>query len=445
MHKSFIIRGETIAFRDDPFVVSPGEAVAHHADGAVVVENGRISAVGPAQDVLARHAGLEVHDYAGCFVAAGFVDCHAHYPQLGIIGSYGEQLIEWLRKYTFPAEARFADSRIARAGADIYLDLCLKNGITTASVYCTSHQQSVDALFEAATVRGMRMAGGKVMMDRNAPDAVLDTAESSYRQSRELIERWHGKGRLVYVISPRFAPTSTPAQLEAAAALWREFPTALMQTHVAENLKEIAWVRSLYPDDQDYLGVYERFGLVGKGANFGHAIHLSDREIGVLRETGSGVSHCPTSNMFIGSGLFDMKRLRDCAAPIPVGIATDIGGGSSLSMFATMKASYEIGQLRGYSLHPLKAFYLATLGSAAVMRLDDKVGNLAPGFEADIMIIDKASNEVVAHRMRAVEDLSEALFAQIILADDRAIKATYVAGRKLHERAAMPAEEKIRT
>ena len=436
MPPAIIIRGETLSFRDDPFAVSPESAIEHHADGAVVVAEGRIREIGPAAAIIARHEGVDVHDHSGCFITAGFVDCHTHYPQLEIIGSYGEQLIEWLQKYTFPAEAKFADAAYARARADQYLDLCLKNGTTTASVYCTSHPSSVDMFFEAAASRGMRMAAGKVMMDRNAPASVCDTAETSFRQSHELLSRWHGKDRLVYVISPRFAPTSTPAQLEAAAALWLEFPTALMQTHMSENLKEIAWVKSLYPDDKDYLGVYERFGLVGPGANFGHAIHLSEREIAVLRETGSGLSHCPTSNMFIGSGLFDMRGLRDCSTPIPVGMATDIGGGSSLSMFVTMKASYEISQLRGYSLHPLKAFYLATLGSAKVMGMGDKVGNLAAGYEADIIVIDKASNDVVAQRMRSAGSVSDALFAQIILADDRAIRATYVAGKKLYERAA---------
>jgi guanine deaminase len=384
--------------------------------------------------VLARHPGIPVESYPGDLVMAGFVDSHVHYPQLEIIGSYGEQLLEWLNKYTFPTECKFVDAAYARAGADTFLDTCLANGITTSSVYCTTSPVSVDAFFEAAEARGMRMAAGKVMMDRNAPEALRDTAETGYRESKALLERWHDKGRLTYVVTPRFAPTSTPAQLEVAGQLWREHPTALMQTHISESVYEIEWVKDLFPDAPDYLGVYERYGLIGKGANFGHAIHLTEREVSRLTETGSAISHCPTSNTFIGSGLFDMQALRDCYDPICVGLATDIGGGSSMSMFQTMKASYEICQLQGYSLHPAKALYLATLGSARTLRLDTKVGNLAAGYEADIVVVDMRSSPLIDYRMRFVEDLWEALFVQIILADARAVKATYIAGTPRYRR-----------
>jgi guanine deaminase len=278
------------------------------------------------------------------------------------------------------------------------------------------------------------MAAGKVMMDRNAPDGLLDTAETSYDESKALIERWHGVGRLSYVVTPRFAVTSSPAQLEAAGALWREHPTTLVQTHLSENTGEIAWVGELHPGPLDYLGIYEKYGLLGSGANFGHAIHLTDREICRLRETGAGLSHCPTSNLFIGSGLFDMRGAREHARPIAVGLATDVGGGSSFSMFETMKAAYEISQLRGYSLHPAKAFYLATAGSAEVMRLGNRVGNLAAGFDADIVILDLESRPLIAQRMQRASDLWETLFIQMILADDRAVHATFVGGRKAYER-----------
>ena len=272
------------------------------------------------------------------------------------------------------------------------------------------------------------------MMDRHGPEALLDTAQSGYDQSRELIKRWHGYERLVYAITPRFAPTSSPAQLEAAGALWRAYPTCLMQTHMSESPFEIDWMKELFADAPDYLAVYERYGLIGKGANFGHCIHLTAREIARLQETGSAISHCPTSNTFIGSGLFDMKTLRDCARPITVGMATDIGGGTSLSMFDTMKASYEICQMRGYSLHPAKAYYLASMGSAATLRMDRQVGNLALGFEADLIVIDMKSTPLIGARMSHVDDLWQALFIQMILADDRAIRATYIAGRLAHER-----------
>lgn len=430
----FGIRGQTLSFRDDPFRVGPDLAVIHHEDGVAVISGGHIVEVGPAREVLTRYPSLEVESYPGQLIMAGFVDCHVHYPQLGIIGSYGEQLLEWLNKYTFPAESKFGDAAHAKAGAEAFLDTCLANGITSASVYCTTHPVSVDAFFTASEARGMRMAAGKVMMDRNAPSGLCDTAESGYLESKALLERWHGKGRSTYVVTPRFAPTSTAAQLEAAGTLWREHPTALMQTHISESVYEIEWVRELYPDAKDYLGVYETFGLVGPGANFGHAIHLTEREIAVLIERGAGISHCPTSNTFIGSGLFDMQGLRDCAHPVHVGLATDIGGGSSMSIFQTMKTSYEICQLQGYSLHPAKAFYLATMGSARVLRMDDKIGNLAAGFEADVIVIDLKSKPLIEYRMRSVEDLWEALFVQMILADDRAISATYIAGEERYRR-----------
>jgi guanine deaminase len=432
--KTFALRGQTLSFRDDPFRAAPDTAVAHNEDGAVVVSGGKIAAVGPAKETLARYPGVEVTAYPGHLIMAGFIDSHVHYPQLGIIASYGEQLLEWLNRYTFPTECKFADETFARATAEAFLEANLANGVTTASVYCTTHPQSVDAFFEAATARNMRMAAGKVMMDRNAPEQLCDTPERGYRESKELIERWHGKGRLTYVVTPRFAPTSTPAQLEAAGTLWQEYRTTLMQTHISESVYEIEWVKELYPDAPDYLGVYEKYGLIGPGSNFGHAIHLTEREIMRLTETGSGVSHCPTSNTFIGSGLFDMQSLRDCHNPITVGLATDIGGGSSMSMFATMKACYEICQLQGYSLHPAKAFYLATLGSANVLRMGDKVGNLAPGFEADMIVLDLKSKPLIEHRMRTVRDLWETLFVQMILADERAVIATYVAGERLHHR-----------
>ncbi len=399
---------------------------ASTSDGAIVVENGTILETGPAAGLLAKYPGLTVNDYPQDLIMAGFVDCHVHYPQCEVIASYGEQLLEWLNRYTFPAEEKFADPDYASAMAGHFLDEALRNGTTTASVYCTVHPQSADAFFACAGARGLRMAAGKVMMDRNAPEALKDTAQSGYDQSKALIGRWHGRDRLTYVISPRFAPTSTPAQLEAAGALWCEHPGTLMQTHMGENPHEIAWVRSLYPEAPDYFGVYERYGLTGRGANFGHAIHLTPREREAFRASGSGISHCPTSNLFLGSGLFDMKGLREGVDTVPVGLGTDVGGGTSLSMFATMKASYEICRLAGYSLHPAKAYYLATMGSARVMRLDGRIGNIEAGHEADFIVIDLNSTPAIEKRMDYAADLWETLFVQMIMADDRAIRATYV-------------------
>ena len=423
----FAIRGETFAFTSDPFAGPPEAAYTYDSDGAVVIEAGRISDVGNAAAVLARHPGIRVDAYPGQLIMAGFVDCHIHYPQTRVIASYGKQLIDWLNTYTFPAELAFADPAHAAAIAEVFFDEVLRNGTTTVSSYCTVHPQSADAFFTAASRRNLRVAGGKVLMDRNAPPGLTDTPQSGYDDSKALIARWHGKGRNVYAVSPRFAPTSTPGQLEAAGAVWREHPGTLMQTHLSENRDEIAWAGELFPDAPDYFGVYERFGLTGPGANFGHAIHLSERERAALLASGAGISHCPTSNIFIGSGLFDLTAM----GGLPVGLATDVGGGSSFSMLATMKAAYEIAQLRGVSLHPVQAFYLASLGSARVLRMDHQVGNLAAGFEADVIVLDPRAKPVLAERVGQARGIEDVLFALMILGDDRVMTAVYIAGKRL--------------
>ncbi len=427
---AFAIRGQTLAFRASPFETDPEDAVDFHSDGAVIIRDGKIAEVGDAAATLAQHPDIRVDVYPGHLVMAGFVDCHVHYPQTGIIASYGAQLLDWLEKYTFPEESRFSDPEYAAATAQIFLEETLRNGVTTSSVYCTSHPESVDALFSAALKGNLRIAAGKCMMDRNCPEKLRDTPQRGYDETKKLIEKWHGKGRITYAISPRFAITSTPEQLEAAGAVWKEHPSCLMQTHLSENKKEVEWIKELFPAEADYLAVYERYNLIGPGSNFGHAIYLSAREIAAIKESGSGISHCPTSNTFIGSGLFDLKKLREGRNKAPVGLGTDVGGGSSFSMFATMKAAYEIAQLRGYSLHPIKAFWLATMGSAAVLRLTGEAGNLAPGYDADVIVIDLKSRPVIEQRMRHANSLWEALFVQIILADDRAVREVYVGGAK---------------
>lgn len=434
MTDSFVLTGQTLSFVDDPFEAGPEASVSHFAQGAVRVEDGLIAAVGERADILAQSPGLDVIDHGDDLIMAGFIDCHAHYAQTSIIASYGEQLLDWLKKYTFPTEAEFSDEARARVAADIFLDQCACNGTTTSAVYATVHPQSVEAYFDAAAERGVRAVCGKVLMDRNAPDELLDTAEQGYADSKALAEKYHGKGRNTYAISPRFAPTSSPAQLEAAGALWREYPDALMQTHLTENKDEIAWVAELFPDAPDYFGVYESYGLAGPGAVFGHAVHLAEREVAAIVESGSAIAHCPTSNAFIGSGLFDLSGLRQGGNPAVVGLATDVAGGSSFSMFATMRGAYEIAQLRGYSLHPAKAFFLATVGSAKALRLDDKIGNLEAGLEADLVVVDLKSTPLIAQRMAGADDLWQALFAQMILADDRAVTTTYSGGRLIHAR-----------
>ena len=434
MSGPFALRGQTLAFKADPFAALPETALDFDSDGAVIVANGKIVEMGTAAEVLRRHPGVKVEHYPGHIIMAGFIDAHIHYPQTGIIASYGKQLMEWLAAYTFPEELRFADPAYAATIAETFLDEILRNGTTTASVYCTSHPQSVDAIFTAAAKRGLRLAAGKSMMDRNAPEGLLDTAQRAYEESEALIRRWHGRDRLSYVVTPRFSVTSTDAQMEAMGALWRAHPMTLMQTHISENLAEIDAVKQLFPTARDYLDTYERVGLIGPGSNFGHAIHMEPREIERLRETGSGISHCPTSNLFIGSGLFDLAGMRQCDRPIAVGLGTDVGGGSSFSMLATMRAAYEIAQLRGNSLHPARAFWLATRGSAEVLLMSEHVGNLAAGFDADIVVLDPGATPVIAQRTARAASISDILFVLMIMGDDRAVTATYAAGRLVHRR-----------
>jgi guanine deaminase len=430
-----LLIGQTLSFDGDPFVSGPG-AARHNARGGVLIEGGRIQAVGDASALRAAHPGADVHDYGQALISAGFVDAHIHYPQTAIIASWGKRLIDWLNGYTFPEETRFSDPDHARTAAETCLDLMLSHGTTTVCSYATIHPESVDAIFAAAQARGMRVLAGKTCMDRNAPEGLRDTAQSAHDDSAALIARWHGVDRLSYVITPRFAPTSTPAQLEALGALWVANPSLLMQTHLSEQHEEIAWVRELFPEARDYLDVYERFGLLSPGAVFGHAIHLTDRERARLAEVGAALIHCPTSNAFIGSGLFDLAGLK--AGGQRVGLATDIGGGSSFSMLRTMAAAYEIAQLRGTAIHPAALWWLATAGSAASLGLSDRIGNLAPGMEADLVVIDLASTPAIAQRAARARDLWEAVFPTIMMGDDRAIREVWVNGRPVGGLGARP-------
>lgn len=421
-----IISGRILTFDDAP-LSSPEAQAARLTHGCVLVEDGLIAAVGDRASIALAAPDARIEDRGEDIIAPGFVDCHNHYPQTRIIASWGKRLIDWLNGYTFPEEMRFGDPAYAGAVAADYLDLLIANGITSASAYCTIHPESADALFTAAERRGMRMTAGKVMMDRNAPDRLRDDPRSAYDLSKALIERWAGRGRLTYAVSPRFAPTSTPEQLEAAGALWAEHPDLPMQTHLSEQPEEIAWMKELFPHDEDYLAVYERYGLCGPGAIMGHAIHLTNRERASLQATGAGVAHCPTSNSFIGSGLCDVAGL--ARADVSIGLATDVGGGSSFSMLTTMKAAYEIGQLRGQSLSPAFLWRLATEGSARVMRQDRFIGRIAPGMEADLIALDTKATPVLAQRTARAQSASDLLFALMILGDDRAVAECWIGGK----------------
>ena len=420
-----LLIGQLVRFDADPFVEGPA-AARHDARGAVLIRDGKIADIGQADDLRARHTGAELVDHGQRLILPGFIDAHAHYPQTGIIASWGKRLIDWLNSYTFPEEMRFGDPAYAAEVARRYFDLTLANGTTTVASYCTIHPESVDAYFEQARARGLRALAGKTCMDRNAPDGLRDSAQAAYDDSKALLEKWHGVDRLSYIITPRFSPTSTPRQLSALGALWAEHPDCLMQTHLSEQTDEIAWVKGLFPEARDYLDTYEAHGLLGAGGLYGHAIHLEPRELDRLREVGAALVHCPTSNTFIGSGLFDMGL---AGGAIRVGLATDTGGGSSFSMLRTMAAAYEIGQLRGRALHPAQLIWLATEGSARALRIADKVGRIALGMEADLVVLDLASTPAIEQRARRADTIWEALFPTIMMGDDRAIAEVRIAGR----------------
>ncbi len=439
MSEDHLLTGQLLHFDASPFEAPPEQAARHESRGAILLREGRIAAIGAPDELRAAHPDAQLHDYGDRLISAGFVDAHAHYPQTGIIASWGKQLIDWLNTYTFPEEMRFHDPDHARRIAALYLDLLLANGTTSVASFCTIHPVSVDAFFEAAHARRMRVVAGKTCMDRNAPEGLRDTARSAHDESLRLLEKWHGKGRASYAITPRFSPTSSPEQLEALGALWAAHPDCLMQTHLSEQIPEIEWVKRLFPDARDYLDTYERFGLLGPNGLYGHAIHLEPRERARLKEAGAALIHCPTSNTFIGSGLFDMAGL--IAEGQRIGLATDTGGGSSFSMLRTMAAAYEIGQLRGSALHPAQLWWLATAGSAAALHMGDRIGNLAPGMEADLVVIDLASTPAIAQRASRAESFWEALFPTIMMGDDRAVCSVWIMGREMTAGAVLPAPE----
>mgnify|MGYP000863032725 FL=1 len=420
-----LIRGRTLSFHADP--AETENAFSYHADGAIVTNDGRIKAIG---DYAALRApGLPEIDHRPNLILPGFIDPHLHFPQVQVIASWGAQLLDWLNTYTFPAEAKFADPAHAATMADAFLKLLLAHGTTSAVAFCSVHPQSAEALFAAAEARNMAMIAGKVMMDRNAPASVLDTPQQGYDDSKRLIGKWHGRGRQRYAITPRFAITSTPEQLAMTGQLVREHPDCHIQTHLSENHDEIAYTLSLYPQARDYLDIYESFGFLSDKLLLGHSIHLHPREIARMAETGSRAIFCPTSNLFLGSGLFDEAGLR--AAGITSGIATDIGGGSSYSMLQTLNEGYKILQLRGQKLHPLAAFHWITRGNALALGMADQIGTLAPGSMADLVVLDSRATPAMALRMQTAETLPEELFVLQILGDDRAIAQTYVAGKPM--------------
>jgi guanine deaminase len=424
-----ILRGRLLWFVNDPLTAGDAASYRYIADGALLVAGGRIAAVGDATAVLAQAPeGTPVHDQRPYLILPGFIDPHIHFPQTHVIASYGAQLLDWLNRYTFVEEQKYGDPGYAARQAAFFCDELLRNGTTTAVAYCSVHSESAEALFAEAARRNLRIAAGKVMMDRNAPEALRDTAESGYRESKALIARWHGNGRARYVITPRFAITSTEAQLEAAGALMSEHPDCLAQTHMSENLREIGTVKALFPGSPDYSSVYQRFGLLNERMLLGHCIHLSEAEWARLAEHRNVAVHCPTSNLFIGSGLFDFAAALREDRPVRLALATDVGGGTSYSMLRTAAEAYKVAQLRGFNLSPFAALHLMTRGNAMAIGMDGVIGSFVAGAECDAVVLDSAATPALAHRQETARDLAEELFALLTLGDERCVRATYIMG-----------------
>lgn len=423
------IRGAMLTFTQDPFLHPMDDCLVYESDAIIVMENGIITAVDAAENLLPTLNDITIQHYKDSIITAGFIDTHVHYPQTEIIASYGEQLIDWLNHYTFVAEQGFQDKDHAKEVAEIFLKEQHRNGVTSSTIFCTTFPQSVDAIFEEAEKYNMRIMAGKVCMDRNAPIGLLDTPQQAYDDSKRLIEKWHNNGRAEYVITPRFLPTSTHEQLEMLGALAKEFPDTLIQSHVSENLGEIEWVKTLFPDAIDYTDAYDHYGLLRDRAIYGHGIHLSEREFSILSERDTAIAHCPTSNFFLGSGAFNVHNAKANHRPIKVGLGTDLGAGTSFSILQTLNEAYKAAQMNGAPYSSLHGFYLATRGSACALSLDNKIGSIAVGMEADITVLNLKPTPIIEYRMQYADNLEETLFILMTLGDDRAIAATYIAGQ----------------
>lgn len=426
-------RAAFLDFTGDPFFQPIDECVRYISDGLLIVENGSIQAFGSYEMLQRQYADLNITAYPDKLIMPGFIDTHIHFPQTEMIAAYGEQLLEWLNQYTFPVEGKFQNKAYAQQIAAIFLDELLKNGTTTALVFAAVYPESVEAFFEEAERRNLCMIAGKVLMDRNAPDFLLDTPETAYEESKHLIQKWHKRGRLRYAVTPRFAITSTDEQLQMAGKLLEEFPDVYLHTHLSENVKEVELVAQLFPDTKGYLDVYDRAGLVGERSVFAHGVQLREDEFQRLSQAKSAIAFCPTSNLFLGSGLFNLERAKSAESPVKVGLGTDVGAGTSFSLLQTANEAYKVAQLQGQKLSPFKALFLATLGGARALMLDDRLGNFEVGKEADFIVLDLRATPLMALRNRtasvaSLEELTDRVFAMMILGDDRAVQATYILG-----------------
>ncbi|MFK5981190.1 MAG: guanine deaminase [Rhizobiaceae bacterium] len=421
-----IINGQFLEFTSDPSL-GDEEPYTHITKGSLVLDEGLIVWRGNAIDLPAEYKSVPIKSYPDCLIMPGFIDAHLHFPQYRMIAAFGKDLLDWLNRYTFIEEQRYGDKDIASAAAAFFLDELARNGTTSCVAFSTIHPVALDALFNEADTRDMALISGKTMMDRNAPKALMDTATSAYDDSKALIKKWAGKGRLGYAVTPRFAVTSTQAQLEVAGALFKEFPDTWMQTHLSENNAEIASVRKDFPDSKDYTDVYDQVALLGKKALFAHGVHLNERELSCLSESGSAIVHCPTSNNFLGSGLFRYHATRK--ANVKIAMGSDIGGGTGYSMLETMRDAYIVSQLAGERISAFDAFYGSTLGNARILGLENEIGTLNVGSYADLVVLDPQATPIMKERHTLSQSIHDVLFALMIMGDDRAIKQTYIAGK----------------
>ena len=428
------VSGRLLTFLRTPNYAGDAQSYRYLADGIVLIDGSRIEAVGPAETLAPQLApDVPVDQFPDALIMPGFIDPHIHYPQTQVIASYGARLLEWLQKYTFVEEEKFGSHEHAASEAEFFLDELLRNGTTTVCAYGAAHPSSADALFSAAHRRNYCLVTGNAIMDRNGPPALLAAAKDSVAASRDLIKRWHGKGRQRFAVTPRFAITSTPEQLAQIKNLLDEFPTVLMQTHLAEDREEIATVKKLFPGEPSYTAVYARFGLLSPRALLGHCIHLDDSEVALLRDTQAVAVFCPTSNFFLGSGLFNFERLH--GAGVRIALATDVGGGTSYCMLPTAAEAYKIMQLQDQKLPALLAFHMITRGNALALGLEGEIGTIAPGAFADLVVLDARATLAMAHRMEVARDLEDELFVLMTLGDDRSVRQTYVAGEPIVNRA----------
>jgi len=433
-------RGEILHFLADPATVSSGQSYQYFADGLLVIQAGKVIDCGDYEVLKAVYchsesesksdSDIDVVHYQHGLIMPGFIDCHVHYPQVDMLAAYGEQLLQWLEQYTYPQERKFSDKDYASEVAKYFLQQLVKAGTTTALVFGTVHPQSVDAFFEQAEQHNLRMICGKVLMDQNCPDDLQDTPQLGYQQSKELIERWHGKGRLQYAVTPRFAPTCSQQQLNLAGKLLAQYPGVYIHTHLCENKKEIDWVAELFPQRSSYLDVYDHAKLVGKRSVFAHGVHLTDDDCKKLGDNQAALAFCPSSNLFLGSGLFNLKQAQQ--HKVAVGIGSDVGAGTSLSIMRNLNQAYKIQQLRNDKLDAFQALYLATLGGAKALDLDHTIGNFTAGKEADFVVLDYQGCEAMARRISHCDTLAEKLFVLTMLADERHIKATHIMGKKIN-------------